>query len=363
MSTRAKIAVSREGAGASVDLVEVDLPDPTGNQVLVEIGITALCHSQLHHLAAPQRMVMGHEATGFVAQVGTDVDSVSVGETVLVTWVPKDPDQADRAAPPASVALPDGDFAVSPNVYTWGSHVLVDEMYVVPLPADIDLDVASVLGCAVITGAGAVLHTAQVQAGESVAIIGVGGVGLCAVAAASKLGADPIIAVDLSNQKLEMAMRFGATHGVNAAAVDDPIAAVRALTPGEGLDFVRQPVAGPDYVFDCIGKPATVAQALQMVRPGRYTITRGGMAVVVGVPTAQLELPPAPLLVGERTLIGSIGGSCSPSSDVPRFIDWWKEGDLDLDHLVTVRYPIERINDAVSDLKEGRIEGRALLEV
>ena len=363
MATSAKVAVSGEAADSPVELIDVELPDPVGHEVLVEIGITALCHSQLHHLASPRRMAMGHEATGVVAQVGPDVRSVSPGDTVLVTWVPKDAGHADRAAAPAAVALPDGDVAFSPNVYTWGSHVVVDEMYVVPLPDDVDLDIASVLGCAVITGAGAVLHTAQVQAGQSVAIIGVGGVGLCAVAAAAKLGASPIIAVDLSDDKLDMAMRFGATHGVNAAAVDDPIAAVRALTPGEGLDFARQPVFGPDYVFDCIGKPATVAQALQMVRPGRYTINRGGMAVVVGVPTAQLELPPAPLLVGERTLIGSIGGSCSPGTDVPRFIEWWKAGELDLDHLVTVRYPLERINDAVADLKAGRIEGRALLEV
>ncbi len=365
MTTQATIAVAGDHADTPIELLAVNLADPTGHEVLISVKVTALCHSQLHHLASTRkrRLVLGHEATGTVEMIGPEVSTLSVGDTVLVTWVPKDEEQANRAARPASVELADGSVAVSPNVYTWGTHVVADEMYVLPLPEGIDLDAASLLGCAVITGAGAVVNTAEVQPGQSVAVIGAGGVGLCAIAAAANVGASPIIVVDLVDEKLDMARAFGATHTVNASNVEDPIAEVLALTPGIGLDFARQPVAGADYVFDCIGKPATVTQALQMARAGRYTLRRGGMAIVVGVPTSALSLPPGPLLTGERTLIGSIGGSCSPSRDIPIFIEWWKGGSLDLDRLVTTRYPLERVNDAVADLKAGRIEGRALLEV
>ncbi len=365
MSTPAILAVAGDHADSPIELLDIDLPDPLGHEVLVRINVTALCHSQLHHLASvrKRRLVLGHEATGTIDLVGPDVTSVSVGDTVLVTWVPKDAEQADRAGRPASVKLDDGTMAVSPNVYTWGSHIVADEMYILPLPDDIDLEAASLLGCAVITGAGAVVNTADVGPGESVVIIGVGGVGLCALAAAVNVGASPVIAVDLDDDKLEMARSFGATHTVNSSKVEDPIAEIRSLTPGEGLDFARQPVAGADYVFDCIGKPATVAQALQMARAGRYTIRKGGMAIVVGVPTAALQLPPGPLLTGERTLIGSIAGSSSPARDLPEFIDWWKAGTFDIGRLITTRYPLERVNEAVADLKAGRIEGRALLDV
>ena len=154
--------------------------------------------------------------------------------------------------------LPDGRTATSINVFTWATHTIADEMYVVKVPDDIDRESDSIIGCAVITGAGAVLHTAQVQAGDSVAIIGVGGVGLSAVAAAAQLGADPIIAVDLDDTKLEFAKKFGATHGVNASDVD-AVAAIKELTPVEGqFDILRQPVSGVDYAFDCIGHASTM---------------------------------------------------------------------------------------------------------
>ncbi|MGA1566225.1 MAG: zinc-binding dehydrogenase [Ilumatobacteraceae bacterium] len=365
MSTTATIAVSGDHANSPVELIEVQLPDPLGHEVLVKVNVTALCHSQLHNLASERhhRQVLGHEATGTVEKVGPEVTSVAVGETVLVTWVPKDAEQADRSAAAATVTLPDGSVAISPNVYTWGTHLVVDEMYVLQLPDDIDLDAAALLGCAVITGAGAVVNTAQVTEGESVVVIGVGGVGLCAVAAAARVGASPIIAVDLTDEKLNLARQFGATHTINASTTDDPVADVMAMTPGNGLDFPRRSVTGADFVFDCIGKPATVAQALAMTRAGRFGVRRGGMALVVGVPTSTLELPPGPLLTGERTLIGSLGGSCSPSVDVPKFVEWWKDGSLAISRLVTARYPLERINDAVADLKSGQIEGRALLDV
>jgi Zn-dependent alcohol dehydrogenase len=234
-------------------------------------------------------------------------------------------------------------------------------MFVVKVPAGIPVEATAIIGCAVITGAGAVLHTAGVQPGESVAIFGVGGVGLSAVAAAKMCGADPIIAVDLQDDKLDFAKRFGATHGVNASS-GDAVEQIRALTQSDvELDIMRQPVAGVDYAFDCIGAAITMTQIAEATRGGEFGQSKGGTAVLVGVPQTPIELNSMHMFIGERAFITSLGGSCTPAEDFPRFLDWHANGDLDLDALVTQRYGIDQINEAVHDLEQGRITGRSIL--
>jgi Zn-dependent alcohol dehydrogenase len=246
-------------------------------------------------------------------------------------------------------------------VFTWATHTIADEMFVVKVPEGIDVEATCIIGCAVITGAGAVLHTAGVREGDSVAIFGVGGVGLSAVAAAKFVGADPIIAVDLLDEKLDFAKRFGATHGVNASEVD-AVEAIRELTTDDSrFDIMRQPLRGVDFAFDCIGHQVTMGQIHQATRPGEFGQSQGGTAVLVGVPQQNLELDTRHMFMGERAFISSLGGSCEPGVDFPRFLQWHADGDLDLGALVTQRYAIDDIGQAVEDLENGRIAGRSIL--
>ena len=192
MPTEARVVVVPQEQGQALEVVDVTLPDPGPNQVVVRQFASGICHSQLHTIHNPRQApaILGHESTGEVEAVGESVMDLKPGDTVMVTWVPKNQQQARRQGGSTVLELPDGRTATSINVFTWATHTIADEMYVVKVPDDIDRESDSIIGCAVITGAGAVLHTAQVQAGDSVAVIGVGGVGLSAVAAAAHLGAD-----------------------------------------------------------------------------------------------------------------------------------------------------------------------------
>lgn len=208
------------------------------------------------------------------------------------------------------------------------------------------------------------MNTAGVRAGESVAIFGVGGVGLSAVTAASVVGPDPIIAVDLDQTKLDFAKRFGATHTVNASA-GDAVEQIRSITRGryEGLGFRGIPVEGVDYAFDCIGAKVTMEQILSAVRPGRFGVGKGGTAVLVSVPMTGMDLNVAELLMTEKSYVGSIGGSCTPDRDFPTFVQWHEDGRLLLDEMVTARFALDEVNEAVEALTKGKISGRAIFDI
>ena len=224
-------------------------------------------------------------------------------------------------------------------------------------------DVTAIIGCAVMTGAGAVLNTAKVRPGDSVAVFGVGGVGLSAITAAKVAGAFPLIAVDLDDEKLEFARSFGATHTVNAGT-SDAVEAIRALTTKpDRWDFNGKPVAGVDFAFDCIGVPKTMQQIALAARTGAFGREPGGNAILVGVPTTAPDFDYGHLLMSEKRYIGSLGGSCEPDRDFPMFLGWYAEGQLKLNEMVTARYRLEDINEAVDDLHHGRIAGRAILDL
>lgn len=365
MPTPARVVVVPEGQDRPVLRIdEVELPDPGPHQVVVKQFASGVCHSQLHqmHRPRPAPVILGHESTGVVIAKGADVSHIKEGDHVMVSWVPRDGEHATRPAEPVSLTLPGGEVARSQNVFTWADHTIADEQFVVALPKDADTGVTAIIGCAVMTGAGAVYHTASVKKGQSVAVFGVGGVGLSAIAAAAVLEADPIIAVDLDDAKLEFARKFGATVGVNASH-GDPVAKIRELTtrPGE-VDMMGKEVAGVDYAFDCIGVRQTMEQILPAVRPGVLGRSTGGTAVLVGVPQTPVEIQAIDLLVNEKKYIGSIGGSCRPDRDFPMFLRWYDEGDLDLDALVTQRYRLDQIGEATDALEQGKIAGRAILE-
>ncbi|HBP14764.1 MAG TPA: alcohol dehydrogenase [Gammaproteobacteria bacterium] len=362
MPTHAQVVVLPEESGP-LQIQDVVLPDPGPTQVVVQQYASGVCHSQLHQMHRPRKnpVLLGHESTGIVIRKGSAVTHLDEGDTVLVTWVPRDAENT-HTTPSAAILDVDGGQAISQNVFTWADHTIADQQFVVKADASIKKDVTAIIGCAVMTGAGAVINTANVQQGNSVAIFGVGGVGLSAVVGARMRGANPIIAVDLDDEKLAFAKRFGATHGINASQVD-AIATIHELTgKAEQTSFTHQPVTGVDFAFDCIGLKQTMEQIVPACRGGHFGACQGGTAVLVGVPSTTVELNAIEILIQEKQFRGSIGGSCSPERDFPMFLDWHANGDLDLESMVTERFPIDAINEATTALAEGRISGRAILE-
>lgn len=362
MGTRAQVVLLPKDSN-TLEVVETDLPDPGPNQVEIKQFASGICHSQLHqiHRKRQRNLLLGHESTGIVTKTGKNVSHVKEGDTVLVTWVPRN--AATESAPPGDVSLQLGaKVAWTRDVFTWATSTIADQQYVVKVQSDIARDVTAVIGCAVMTGAGAVIHTAGVQPGQSVAVFGVGGVGLSALAAARFVGAFPVIAVDLDDEKLQFARQFGATHTINASD-KDPVEAIHDLTMVQDqYCFQQVPLSGADYAFDCIGLPVTMEQIVAACRKGQFGVRTGGKAVLVGIPGSTLELNTIDVVLAEKSFCGSIGGSCTPDRDLPDFVVWHQRGDLDLEAMVTQRFSIGQINEAVEALVDGSILGRAILE-
>lgn len=359
MTTKAKV-VLQDRADGPLELVEVELPDPEPHQVVVSLLASGVCHSQLKAMRAPRQapLLLGHEGYGVVVATGAEVSRVRDGSHVVVTWVPLVEEGRSRRPEHSSLTLADGRLARSPNVFTWGDHTVVDELFAVPVPDTYRRDSVAIVGCAVVTGVGAVCNAAAVQPGETTAVFGIGGVGLSAVFGARMARAGAVVAVDVVDAKLGLARHFGATETLNASR-EDPVARIRDLFPGEGQTNGLAPVAGVDYAFDCVGLPVTIEQALASVRPGWFGRRRGGTAVLVGVPDQAVCLDSRELLGGDKTFLAALGGSCH-QSELERYLQWAAAGELDLDAMVTDRFPLDRLTDAVEALDGGRILGRAL---
>ncbi|MBI2207189.1 MAG: Zn-dependent alcohol dehydrogenase [Candidatus Rokubacteria bacterium] len=350
-------------AGRKLELHDVDVAAPKAGEVLVRMAAGGVCHSDLHvmtgHLTAPLPAILGHEGAGVVAEVGAGVTSVRAGDHVIPLWrVSCGECEHCTGGRPALCAaglevrrtgrLLDGTSRFTlggkeikhfNGVSTFSAYSVIPERSVLKIPDDLPLDRAALLGCAVITGVGAVFNCAKVRPGSSVLVIGTGGVGLNVVQGAALAGAERIIAVDLLDRKLDFARQFGATHTVNASS-GDPVAAVRDLTGGRGVD----------YAFEVIGLPKTMRQAYDC-------LAKRGMAVVVGVSpfTAEVSVPVMSLVFEERVLTGSIYGSARPRHDIPMLIDLYRAKKLKLDELLTRSYPFEEINEAYAALERGEV--------
>jgi len=348
MKTRAAIQIA---PGDQLLVDELEVPEPRADQVIVKLYSSGVCHSQLHQMendGLPRPLVLGHEGTGIVAQVGRDVTHLREGDHAIVTWVPRTPVRGRPAVQPSGITY--HEEPVHGGTYTWGEDVLISGDYVVPIPKDVPTDISCIVGCAVLTGAGAVLNTAKVRPGESVAVYGVGGVGLCAVRMAAILEAYPIIAVDLTDEKLQLAQEFGATHMVNASK-GDPVEAIQEITNG-----------GVDYAFDAIGLKITNEQILpSTIGGGPGADNHGGMAVLIGLPGWDITIDSRLFVTHQRQYRGSLGATY-PDKDFAMFLRWYQEGKFPLDKLVTRRYKLDDINEACDALKAGEIAGRAIIE-
>jgi S-(hydroxymethyl)glutathione dehydrogenase / alcohol dehydrogenase len=340
-------------AGAAVEIRDVELDDPRENEVEVAIAAAGVCGSDLHVVAGdwevPTPVVLGHEGAGVVTRTGPGVDDLAPGDHVVLSWVP----QCGRCRQCASgrpwqcevvaeVVAPRGVLYDGTSrlrgyyhylgVSSFAERVVVPRSGAVKIRDDAPLDVVAVVGCAVATGVGAVRNTARVPAGATVAVIGCGGVGLSVIQGARLANAGRIVACDVNPAKIEVARRLGATDAVEAAG------ALRDAVP-EGLDFV----------FDAIGRIETTEQAIA-------ALGLGGAAVIVGLPPTGMRARFDPLVLAEsnQRILGSNYGSVDPQRDIPRLVDMYIDGELDLDALISGRRPLEEAAAALADLASGR---------
>jgi Zn-dependent alcohol dehydrogenase len=350
MKTTAAVQVEPQGP---LVIDEIDLPSPGPNQVTVRNFASGVCYSQVHQLRnyrLPRPMGLGHEGSGVVTDVGKGVTHVKEGDHVISTWVPRVPIRGLPVSKATGATFRGQPLIADGDVYTWSEHMVTFADKVVPMSPSDPTDISCLIGCAVLTGAGAVLNTAKVEPGQSVAVFGAGGVGLSAIGAAAIAGAQPIIAVDLDSRKLQFAREFGATHGVNASD-NDAVNAIWEINPG-----------GVDYALDAVGAPVTALQIVQAVRQGGPRAdNQGGTAVLLGIPVADVSFDLNDILLYQRHYCGSLG-STEPDVDFPLFLEWMRDGKFPLEKLVTDRYSLEQIEEARAALEEGRILGRAIIE-
>jgi S-(hydroxymethyl)glutathione dehydrogenase/alcohol dehydrogenase len=346
-------ALVSRGVDQDVAVEEVHLPPPGPGEVRVRIRAAGVCHSDLSMvngtLAPPFPLVLGHEAAGVVAEVGAGVDRVAVSDHVVLNWSPAcrrcwycrhgEPWLCATAGAPAVVRGVGADgtpLHVTLGLGSLAQQVVVPAAAVIAVPAGLPFELAALLGCAVLTGVGAVRNTAAVAAGDSVLVIGLGGVGLAAVTAARAAGADPVLAADLAPEKRELALAAGATEFLVS---DDALAkAVRARTEGRGVD----------HAFECVGRSVTIQAAWRGSR-------RGGQVVVVGMGRKDdpVSFSALELFYWARTLRSSVYGSSDPDREVPELAAAVLAGSLDLSPLITHRVPLAGAPQAFARIARG----------
>ncbi len=349
-----RAAVCRE-FGAPLEIEEVQLADPGPGEVEVKLAATAICQSDISYAAGAWGgslpAVYGHEAAGIVSRVGSGVTSVSPGDPVVVTLIRScgychgclvgQPVTCDATFPLDELS-PLSDAAGRPIAHgmrtaAFAEYALVESSQLVRIPSDLPLDVASLLACGVITGYGAVTNTASVVPGSHVAVVGCGGVGLNSVQAARHAGAETVIAIDVADAKLAAATTFGATHAINPTS-DDVADGVRALTGGRGAD----------YVFVTVGAKAAIDESYSL-------LATGGAVVIVGMPASgvRCEIDPSELASKSQRILGSKMGSARIEIDIPNLIALYRDGRLKLDELISGRFELQQINEAIASVKAG----------
>jgi S-(hydroxymethyl)glutathione dehydrogenase/alcohol dehydrogenase len=352
-----------EAVNEPLTVEDIELAGPGPGEVVVRLQASGVCHSDWNVVSGatpnPLPAVLGHEGAGVVEAVGAGVSAVAEGDHVVLSWLPAcgrcfycvqgRPSLCEHAMEGMfEGTLPSGALRLSRNgaplyhysfLSTFAERCIVPDECCVPIRADVPLDVAALVGCAVMTGIGAAINRARVEPGSTVAVFGVGGVGLSVVLGAILAGARDIVAVDPVPFKRKLALELGATHAVDPGT-DDPADALRELTDGRGAD----------YTFDAAGYPGVVTQAYESTR-------RGGTVVCIGIPPvgAEARLPGPNLPRDEKVVTGSFYGSCRPHVDMPLVLDLFMDGRLPLDRLVSRTYALDEINEAFAAMNGGEV--------
>ncbi|MCW5619219.1 MAG: S-(hydroxymethyl)glutathione dehydrogenase/class III alcohol dehydrogenase, partial [Nitrosomonas sp.] len=357
MKTRAAVAWQ---AGQPLTIENIDLEGPKTGEVLVEIKATGICHTDYYTLsgADPEGLfpaVLGHEGAGVVIEVGKDVKSLKAGDHVIPLYTPECREckfclsqktnlcQAIRSTQGKGL-MPDATSRFSLNgkplfhymgTSTFSNYTVVPEIALARIRPDAPFDKVCYIGCGVTTGLGAVLFTAKVEAGSNIAVFGLGGIGLNVIQGARMVGADRIIGIDLNPQRETMAREFGMTHFLNPNETPDIVDAIIQLTDG-----------GADYSFECIGNTKVMRQALECCHKG------WGRSIIIGVAEAGAEISTRPFqLVTGRKWEGSAFGGARGRTDVPKIVDWYMEGKIDIDSLITHTLKLEDINEGFRLMK------------
>jgi S-(hydroxymethyl)glutathione dehydrogenase/alcohol dehydrogenase len=327
---------------------ELELPATLSfGQVLVKVHYSGICGAQINEIEGakgPDRFLphlLGHEGSGTVLDIGPGVRSVGTGDRVVMHWRPGAGLQSETPAYQWN-----GTRVNAGWVTTFNDRAIVSENRVTPIPADVDLRLAPLFGCAVTTAMGVVNRDAGVEIGQSVVVFGVGGVGVNIVQSAAMVSAHPIVALDIVDSKLEWARRFGATHTINSKTVADLAGEIRQVV-GSG---------GADVVIDTTGRPRVIEAAYDVTHPD-------GKTILVGVPRKgdNISIYSLPLHF-KKVLTGSHGGSAEPHVDIPRYIRLMRAGKMSLDGLVTHEFTLDRVNEAIATVRRGEA-GRVLLKM
>jgi S-(hydroxymethyl)glutathione dehydrogenase/alcohol dehydrogenase len=359
MKTTAAVAFQ---AGKPLEIVTLDLEGPKAGEVLVEIKATGVCHTDAYTLSGndPEGLfpaVLGHEGAGVVLEVGPGVTSLVPGDHVIPLYTPECRNckfclsgrtnlcQAIRSTQGKGL-MPDGTSRFSykgqqvlhyMGTSTFANHTVLPEIALAKIRKDAPFEKVCYIGCGVTTGVGAVINTAKVRPGSNVAVFGLGGIGLNVLQGARMVGADKIIGVDLNPDREAMARKFGMTHFINPKDTPDVVAAIAELTDG-----------GVDYSFECIGNVNVMRQALECCHKG------WGESVIIGVAGAGQEIATRPFqLVTGRVWKGSAFGGAKGRTDVPKIVDWYMDGKIAIDDLITHVMPLEDINKAFDLMHHG----------
>jgi S-(hydroxymethyl)mycothiol dehydrogenase len=353
MDVRGVIARSK---GKPVEVVDVRVPDPGPGEARVQVKACGVCHTDLHYREGGINddfpFLLGHEAAGFVESVGEGVSNVAPGDYVVIAWRapcglcrsckrgrPWYCFDSRNASQPMTLASDGAALSPALGIGAFAEMTLVAAGQCVPIDPAARAEAAGLIGCGVMAGFGAAVNTGGVRPGDTVAVIGCGGVGDAAIAGASYAGARRVIAVDIDDRKLEWARRFGATDVVNSQSTD-PVEAIQSLTDGNGADVV----------IEAVGSPETYRQAF-------FARDLAGTLVQVGVPnpTMTIELPLIEMFGRGGALKSSWYGDCLPSRDFPLLIDLYLSGKLDLDGFVSETIPLEGIEDAFEKMHRGEV--------
>jgi len=359
MKTKAAVAF---GAGKPLEIHEVDLDGPKAGEVMIELKATGVCHTDAFTLSGDDPegafpTILGHEGAGIVVEVGEGVKSVKVGDTVIPLYTPECRECEYCLHPKTNLCqsirttqgqglMPDGTSRFSldgkPLLHymgcsTFANHTVLPEIAVAKIRSDAPLDKVCYIGCGVTTGVGAVVFDAKVEPGSRVVVFGLGGIGLNVIQGARMVGARQIIGVDINPGKVALAKKFGMTDFINPKEVNNIVEAIVELTKG-----------GADYTFECIGNVNTMRQALESCHKG------WGESIIVGVAGAGQEISTRPFqLVTGRVWRGTAFGGARGRTDVPTIVDWFMEGKINIDELITHTMPLEKINDAFDLMHKG----------
>lgn len=330
---------------APLELWELTVPQLQSGQVLVRLAYSGFCHSQLNEIRGRKGEdkylphTLGHEGSGVIESIGEDVTKVVPGDHVVVSWIKGFGKEGFGCRYEAA-----NSFVNSGPISTFLTYAVISENRVIPIPKEMPLREAALLGCAVPTGAGVVKNEMNIQAGESFAVFGAGGLGLSALIAAKHAKAFPIIAVDVFDGKLEVAKEFGATHVVNAKN-GDPVQAIQEITRGNGVD----------YVFESAGIGIAMEQAFSSLK------APGGLCVLAGnLPKGErISIDPFELIRGKK-ILGTWGGKSQIDKDVATYVSLFLKGELDFSRLITHEVNLDGINELIKEVEEGKV-GRGLV--